>query len=459
MILTNAEQHIVVNGLLFQIIKPCHKVNYHIQFLLVIPEKFENTLFHMYHDSLLGTHFGPINSYYTIKDKYFVHNIFEKLDWYISSHEACQQQKTKKGKSRYFHPCIPLSYNPMAYLSADIKYMPKGIYEYEFLLIAVCEVTGFVIATPLIKHDAISIAHALLNQIVLIFGSPKSLIIDEDRALSSKVMHYILDALKIQVKCISPYNHGSLKTERYIQTIKILITRHLCNKGKEWPLFITSSFYAMSTFVSSVTRFSPYKLVFLKKPPDVLNLYFQPLDTVVKGYRDYCIKMHAKLDNIATFITELKTFQQQRQALEHNTQGQPPEIFTEGQLVYLLAPSAASLQTNTKKCRADYVGPLIINKVLDETHYVLNDLQGRILCGVYHINHLKKAKLCTPSGTATTYDELQDTFSHGLDTEVATPLPDVAPAAVFQSLFNLNNYKTSPLSTCDCPPPLCFCYL
>ena len=168
--------------------------------------------------------------------------------------------------------------------------MPKGIYDYEFLLIAVCEITGFVVAIPLIKHDAISIAHALLDRVFLIFGPPKSLIVDEDRALSSKVMHYVLDALKIDVKCISPYNHGSLKTERYIQTINNLITCHLKDKGKEWPLFVTSSCFAMNTFVSTNTGFSPYELVFLKKPPDILNLYFEPLETIAKGYRDYCMK-------------------------------------------------------------------------------------------------------------------------------------------------------------------------
>ena len=111
--------------------------------------------------------------------------------------------------------------------------MPKGIHDYEFLLIAVCEITGFVIAITLIKHDAVSIAHALIDRVFLIFSPPKSLIVDEDRALSSKVMHYVLDALKIDVKCFSPYNHGSLKTEIYIETINNLITRHLKDKGKE----------------------------------------------------------------------------------------------------------------------------------------------------------------------------------------------------------------------------------
>ena len=72
----------------------------------------------------------------------------------------------------------------------------------------------------------------------------------------------------------------------------------------------------MNTFVSTTTGFSPYELVFPKKPPDIINLYFKPLETIAKGYREYCLKMRTRLDNVSSFITELKTFQQQRQALE-----------------------------------------------------------------------------------------------------------------------------------------------
>ena len=64
---------------------------------------------------------------------------------------------------------------------------------------------------------------------------PQILIIDEDKALSAKVMHYILDALKVNVKLVSPHTHGSLKTERYINN---LITRQLSGKGRELPLYV-----------------------------------------------------------------------------------------------------------------------------------------------------------------------------------------------------------------------------
>ena len=380
-IISNADNYIVADGLLFKLQQTYRNRQMVHRCLLVIPETFEHVVFHLYHDSLLGAHYGPLNTYYTIKDKYYIHNLLDKLNNYVASCEECQKQKTKSKKLRYFHPRIPLDYNPMAYVSADIKYMPKGIYNYEFLLVVVCEITGFVLAIPMIKHDAVTIAHALLEKLVFIFGPPQTMIIDEDRALSAKVMHYILDALKVNIKFVSPYNHGSLKTERYIQTINNLITRHLTGKGREWPLYVTSTCYAMNTFVSPTTGFSPYELVFLKKPPDILNLHFQPLQTIAKGYEDYCLKMKARLENVGNFILELKTFQQERQAQLAIESATPPETFQVGQLVYLLAPSAATLRTKTKKCRADFVGPLVINKILDSTHYILNDLQGRILIG------------------------------------------------------------------------------
>ena len=62
--------------------------------------------------------------------------------------------------------------------------------------------------------------------------------------------------------------------------------RHLKDKDKEWPLFVTSCSFAMNTFVSMTTGFNPNELVFLNKPPDILKLYFELLETIAKGYRD-----------------------------------------------------------------------------------------------------------------------------------------------------------------------------
>ena len=47
---------------------------------------------------------------------------------------------------------------------------------------------------------------------------------------------------------ISPYNHGSSKCERQLQTISEIIMKHLWDKGQMWPLFATTAAYAINKF-------------------------------------------------------------------------------------------------------------------------------------------------------------------------------------------------------------------
>ena len=100
--------------------------------------------------------------------------------------------------------------------------------------------------------------------------------------------------------------------------------------------------------------------------------------------------------------------------------------------------------------------PLVINRVLDEIHYILSDLQGRILCGVYHVRQLKKAHLRTPVGNVSTYDELKNTFQQS-NTDSDNVLPIISDAVLPQSLVALNCYKCSPVQNCTCPKYMCTC--
>ena len=93
MVIANAENYIVANGILFRLIQQKKVFDTSIKCLLVVLENFENSVFHMFHNTLLGAHYGPVNTYYTIKDCYCIHNMFEKLQRNISSCEACHQQK------------------------------------------------------------------------------------------------------------------------------------------------------------------------------------------------------------------------------------------------------------------------------------------------------------------------------------------------------------------------------
>ena len=192
--------------------------------------------------------------------------------------------------------------------------------------------------------------------------------------------------LKFRLKVISPYNHGSSKCKRQIKTISEIIVKHIWDKGQMWPLFATTTAYAMNTFASeALSGFSPFQLVFLRDPPDLTSLPFPKIDTIPVNYHEYYNLLLARAQMIGRLLLEWRT----QQALEYENrtkQYTKEEIFQDNQIVYLLAPQSSALQTNTTKFKQDFIGPLFIDTALDKTHYRLKGATRLLLDGTYHMN-------------------------------------------------------------------------
>ena len=156
-----ALNYVVINNFLFWIDthkdKDQDKEN---SFLLVIPEKYEPIIFHTYYDSLLAGHQGPYRTAMTIRQKFFIHNLMNKVKRYIEACHTCLKTKPKYKKKRPVYGRIPVDYAPMQDLSTDIKHMSTAFGGYQYLLVIMCDQTNFTIVTPL--RDAQSVAKALI---------------------------------------------------------------------------------------------------------------------------------------------------------------------------------------------------------------------------------------------------------------------------------------------------------
>ena len=131
-------------------------------FLLVIPEKYEPIIFHTYHDSLLAGHQGPFHTAMMIRQKFFIHNLMNKVKRYIEACHMCLKTKPKYMKNRPVHGWIPVDYAPMQDLSIDIKTMPQAFGGYHLLLVITCDQTNFTIAVPLRDRQTQTITEALI---------------------------------------------------------------------------------------------------------------------------------------------------------------------------------------------------------------------------------------------------------------------------------------------------------
>ena len=103
--------------------------------LLVVPEKYEPIIFHTYHDSLLAGHQGPFCTTMMIRQKFFIHNLMNKIKRYIEACHMCLKTKPKYTKNRAMYGLISVDYAPMQDLSIDIKTMPQAFGGYHLLLV------------------------------------------------------------------------------------------------------------------------------------------------------------------------------------------------------------------------------------------------------------------------------------------------------------------------------------
>ena len=307
-------------------------------FLLVIPEKYKPIIFNTYHNSLLAGHQGPYHTAMTIRQKFFIHNLMKKVKTYIEACHTCIKT------NQPVHGRIPVDSTPMQDLSIDIKTMPQAFRGYHLLLVITCNQTNFTIPVPLRDRTAQTVAEALIYRVIYLFGLMRQIICDEATEFSSAIIQAILCMLNCRLKVISPYNHGSSKCERQLQTISEIIMKHLWDKGQMWPLFTTTAAYAMNTFASeALSGLSPFQLVFLRDPPDLTSLSFPKIDTIPVKYREYYNLLLARAQLVGDLLLEWRT----KQALEYESRAKRfrnEEILQDNQMVYLLAPHASALQ-------------------------------------------------------------------------------------------------------------------
>ena len=297
-------------------------------------------------------------------------------------------------------------------LSIDIKTMPQAFGGYHLLLVITCDQTNFTIAVPLRDRTAQMVVEALIYRVIYLFGPPRQIICDEATEFSSAIIQAILFMLNCRLKVISPYNHGSSKCERQIQTISEIIMKHLWDKGQMWPLFTTTAAYTMNTF-ASLSGLSPFQLVFLRYPPDLTSLSFPKIDTIPVKYREYYNLLLARAQLVGNVLLEWRT----KQVLEYESRVKRfrnDEIFQDNQMVYLLTLHGSALQTNTTKFKQDFIGSLFIDTALDKNHYRLKDATGLPLDGTYHMNHIKKGSACTPLGIVDKFDTYETALKNTL---------------------------------------------
>ena len=131
---------------------------------------------------------------------------------------------------------------------------------------------------------------------------------DEDNAFMSSLMNYLLKKLDIKIKTVAPYNHQSLQAENGIKSLSNVLTKHLTNLGEMWTKYLPLATFAYNMFNTlNLGNYSPYELVFGRKPKPLLNLETMPDIKVSGTFKDYYELLNKRLQYLHRLLQDFKS--------------------------------------------------------------------------------------------------------------------------------------------------------
>ena len=124
----------------------------------------------------------------------------------------------------------------------------------------------------------------------------------------SLLMNYLFKKLDIKIKTVAPYNHQSLLAEYGIKALSTILTKHLTNLGEMWPKYLPLATLACNNFnTPNLASYSPYELVFGRKPKLLLDLETTPDIKVSGAFKDYYTLLNKRLHYLHKLLQEFRS--------------------------------------------------------------------------------------------------------------------------------------------------------
>ena len=295
----------------------------------------------LYHTNLFAGHQGVVKTYLTMKDKFFIPNLMHYLRSFIKGCHVSQLSRSNKPPTRQLQPQIYLNYRLLSKQSMDLKVMPRSQKGHKFILCIIDEMTNNLITVPIYQSRSEEVGETLIEHVISKFCAPDCIIMDQDSAFMSNLMSYLFRKLNIKIMTVALYNHQSLQVEYVIKTLSQILTKHLSGQGQMWHKYLPLATFTHNTFNSpNLANYSPYELVFGRKPKLLLDLETDPDVRVSGTHREYLLQLRKRLEYLHKLLQE---FRMKRLALLNKDRDDFQ--YNSGDLVYIILPLASQLRT------------------------------------------------------------------------------------------------------------------
>ena len=346
---------------------------------IIIPKDQRNELIKLVHETL--THIGANKMLSILREDYYWPNMDFDVRIFVKSCHSCSQRKVQRGgKKNERYACLESNF-AFQKISIDVTGpLPHGPGGEQYILGIIDNFSRFASLVPLKRATAETVAKALYEKWITIFGIPEVIHSDRGTEFENKLIYSLCNYLGVRKSRSSPYYpQGNAMVERLFGTVKDMLSTTMKSRKQNWVNILPSVEFALRCSKNKSTNFTPYETIFGRKMKTPFSKC-RPNESSYRGNVSIC-------DFVKGIKSDIDLIQ--RQILGKRKLKSEKERFLSYPIGALMM--AKILPEVRGLGRPRYSGPYKIVNRKGKWNYVLEDRHGKKI--ERNVHHLKPCNM------------------------------------------------------------------
>ncbi|WKY04700.1 hypothetical protein Q1695_005594 [Nippostrongylus brasiliensis] len=280
---------------------------------LFIPLRLRESICIALHSSpSAGGHIGWKKTLAKISRRFFWPTMKVDVFNFVRSCEPCQRKRPHPLNREKLTPIVSEAVFAKVFLDLSGPYRPSARHN-KYILCLIDHFTKYAVAVALPDCTAVSVAHAIVSNFILVYGAMSELISDNASYLKGDLLTELGRLLQIGRHFTTPYHHqGNGVCERIFQTFQEMLRTYIDSDQLNWDVFLPACVFAYNTSVHLSTNESPFFMLFGRDPVLNIDLLIRhrtqqhiPSDTDPSIYKESLVSsLHAVWSSVASYNTK-----------------------------------------------------------------------------------------------------------------------------------------------------------
>nr|KYP54676.1 Retrovirus-related Pol polyprotein from transposon 17.6 [Cajanus cajan] len=341
-----------------------------------------------FHAGKVGGHAGVSKTMARIASQFFWPGMRQQVRKFIRECQVCQQAKVEQALPAGLLQPLPIPQHVWDDISLDfITNLPISN-GFSTIMVVVDRLSKFGHFIPLkAVYTSKVVADTFINNIIKLYGVPKSIVSDRDRIFISSFWKHLFKAQGTTLAMSSSYHPQSDgQTENLNKTLEMYLRCFVFDNPKGWCSMLPWAQFWYNSSLHQSIRMSPFKALYGKDPPSVLRYETNVTDpvSVQELLRERDVLLQQLKSNLFKAQQYMKSQADKRRRDLH---------FEIGDWVLVkLQPyrQHSVVLRKVQKLSMRYFGPFEVIAKVGEVAYKLKLSDSARIHPVFHISLLKK---------------------------------------------------------------------